>query len=100
MSEHSKDRVIKVLGIDLAKRSFHLHGVDGKGRQVLSKKLTRARLGAFVANLPALYGGDGGVRECASLGAAVPRRWARGTTDRPAVRQAVREVQQERRGRC
>jgi transposase len=52
MSEHSKDRVIKVLGIDLAKRSFHLHGVDGKGRQVLSKKLTRARLGAFVANLP------------------------------------------------
>ncbi len=52
MSEHSKEAVIKVLGIDLAKRSFHLHGVDGDGRQVLSKKLTRARLSEFVANLP------------------------------------------------
>ena len=52
MNEHSKEAVIKVLGIDLAKRSFHLHGVDGDGRQVLSKKLTRARLSEFVANLP------------------------------------------------
>ncbi|MCP3876845.1 MAG: IS110 family transposase [Sulfitobacter sp.] len=52
MSEHSKEAVIKVMGIDLAKRSFHLHGVDGDGRQVLSKKLTRARLSEFVANLP------------------------------------------------
>ena len=52
MSEHSKEAVIKVLGIDLAKRSFHLYGVDGDGRQVLSKKLTRARLGEFVANQP------------------------------------------------
>ena len=52
MSVHSKEAVIKVLGIDLAKRSFHLFGVDGDGRQVLSKKLTRARLSEFVANLP------------------------------------------------
>ena len=52
MREHSKEAVIKVLGIDLAKRSFHLFGVDGDGRQVLSKKLTRARLSEFVANLP------------------------------------------------
>ena len=52
MSEQSKEVVIRVLGIDLAKRSFHLFGVDGDGRQVLSKKLSRARLGEFVANLP------------------------------------------------
>ena len=52
MSVHSKEAVIKVLGIDLAKRSFHLFGVDGDGRQVLSKKLTRARVSEFVANLP------------------------------------------------
>ena len=50
MNEHSKEAVIKVLGIDLAKRSFHLHGVDGDGRQVLSKKLTRARLSEFVCS--------------------------------------------------
>jgi transposase len=52
MSEHSKEAVIKVLGIDLAKRSFHLFGVDSDERQALSKKLTRARLGEFVADLP------------------------------------------------
>jgi hypothetical protein len=50
MSEHSKEAAVKVLGIDLAKRSFHLFGVDGDGRRVLSKKLSRARLGEFVAN--------------------------------------------------
>ena len=40
------------MGVDLSKRSFHLYGVDDSAKQVLSKKLTRARLGAFVANLP------------------------------------------------
>ncbi len=34
MSEHSKEAVIEVLGIDLAKRSFYLFGVDGDGRQL------------------------------------------------------------------
>jgi len=31
---------IKVLGIDLAKQSFQLHGVDEKGKTVLKKKLS------------------------------------------------------------
>ena len=51
MKEHSKETVIKVLSIDLAKRSFHLYGVDEDGQQVLSKKLGRVRLSEFVANL-------------------------------------------------
>ena len=53
MYEHSKERGIAVVGIDLAKRSFHLYGVDEQGRQVLSKKVTRARLRLILANLPA-----------------------------------------------
>jgi transposase len=44
--------VIKFVGIDLAKRSFHLYAVDGEGREVLSRKLTRARLSAVVAQFP------------------------------------------------
>ena len=51
MKEVSKERQIRVVGVDLAKRSFHLFGMDEAGKQVLSKKLARARLGAFVANL-------------------------------------------------
>jgi transposase len=43
---------VTVLGIDLAKQSFQLHGVDGQGQVVLKKKLSRTQLSAFVANLP------------------------------------------------
>ena len=53
MSEHSKESVVTVVGIDLAKRSFHVYGADGHGKQVFSKKLTRARRSPFMANLPA-----------------------------------------------
>jgi transposase len=52
MSENSKETVIKVLGIDLAKHSFHLCGVNENGEQVLSRRLTRARLDELGANLP------------------------------------------------
>jgi len=43
---------ITVLGIDLAKNSFQLHGVDEQGNRVLKKKLTRKQLVAFIAQLP------------------------------------------------
>ena len=43
---------IAVLGIDLAKSIFHLYGVDELGRRVLSKRVSRAKLGAMIANLP------------------------------------------------
>ena len=35
---------IKVLGIDLAKDVFQLHGTDAKGNRVLSKRLSRGKL--------------------------------------------------------
>jgi transposase len=48
---------VKVLGIDLAKQSFQLHGVDVAGQTVLRKKLNRNQLSAFVARLkPCLIG--------------------------------------------
>lgn len=52
MTETSKERLITFVGLDLAKRSFHLHAADGRGAPVLSKKLTRARLPGFIAQLP------------------------------------------------
>ena len=48
----SERRELKVLGIDLAKQSFQLHGVDEHGHFVLKKKLNRNQLSAFIANLP------------------------------------------------
>jgi len=43
---------ITVLGIDLSKNVFQLHGVNAAGKMVLTKKLTRAKLMDFVTNLP------------------------------------------------
>ncbi|MEE4279469.1 MAG: IS110 family transposase [Halieaceae bacterium] len=53
MTERSKERAIRFVGIDLAKRSFHVYAADERGARVLSKQLTRARLPGFIAQLPA-----------------------------------------------
>ncbi len=40
-----------LVGIDLGKHSFHLHGRDGKGKAVFRKKLGRKQLIEFFATL-------------------------------------------------
>ncbi len=52
MKNNTAKRPITVLGIDLAKQSFQLHGVNAGGEVVLKKKLNRKQLSAFMANLP------------------------------------------------
>lgn len=48
---------IKVLGVDLAKNVFQIHGTDATGKCVLRKRLTRAKFIEFIANLsPCLIG--------------------------------------------
>ena len=48
---------IKVLGIDLAKNVFQLHGTDAKGKCIPRKRLSREKLIEFVSNLsPCLIG--------------------------------------------
>jgi transposase len=43
---------IKVLGIDLAKDVFQLHGVNTVGKQVLKKRIERDKLAEYIANIP------------------------------------------------
>lgn len=48
---------IAVLGIDLGKQTFHVHGVDAQGESILRKKMTRTQLVEFLARLePCLIG--------------------------------------------
>ena len=58
MSKHTQiDGEIKVLGIDLAKQSFQVHGVDGNGKVVVRKTLSREKLLEYMAQLkPCLVG--------------------------------------------
>lgn len=43
---------LSIVGIDLAKRTFQVHGADEKGRPLIRKRLSRARLPEFLAQLP------------------------------------------------
>jgi transposase len=53
----SMSKNIKVLGIDLAKHVFQLHGADAKGKCILKKRLSREGLIEFMAQLsPCLVG--------------------------------------------
>ena len=41
---------ISTIGLDLAKDVFHVHGVDSAGQVVVTKKLRRANVLAFLAS--------------------------------------------------
>jgi transposase len=43
---------VSTVGIDLAKKLFHLVGMDTTGKMVWRKQLTRHALGPFMAQLP------------------------------------------------
>ena len=43
---------VTTVGIDLAKNTFSIHGVDSVGKEVLRKTVVRARLMSLVAQLP------------------------------------------------
>ena len=50
---------IATLGIDIGKNSFHLIGLEGRGAIVLRQKLSRGRVEARLANMPASLIGMG-----------------------------------------
>ena len=52
-----------IIGLDLAKSVFQLHGVDERGTIVLTKRLRRDGVLTFFANLPACVVG---LEACAS----------------------------------
>ena len=43
---------VSILGIDLAKQSFQLHGAAADGSGVFRKKLSRPQLTAYLSELP------------------------------------------------
>lgn len=45
-------RQATIIGIDLAKNVFQLHGTDEKGKNILARKLSRKQVAPFFATLP------------------------------------------------
>ena len=52
MKKHTENREVEVMGIDLAKNSFHVYGVGAAGQEVVSKKLSRQKLKEYLVTLP------------------------------------------------
>lgn len=83
-----------LLGIDIGKHSFHLHGQDAKGHQVLRKKTNRGQLLSTLAQVPSctvVMESCGGAHWLARQIGALGHE-----ADRPAVRQTIRQRQQKR----
>ncbi len=53
MRDNSKAFEISVVGIDLGKNAFHVHGVEASGQVVLKKQVSRKGLVQLMSNLPA-----------------------------------------------
>ena len=57
---------VSTIGLDLAKRVFQVHGIDGSGTVVIRRSLRRAQVLAFFAKLP-----------CCLVACATSHYWAR-----------------------
>lgn len=44
--------IVTLIGIDLGKHSFHLHGQDAAGRTVFRKKCSRQQVFTLLGNTP------------------------------------------------
>jgi len=64
---------IRIIGLDIAKSVFQLHGLDDAGATVLQKRLTRSRMLPFFEKLPACLIG---IEACATS-----HYWARELTE-------------------
>src|SRR5580693_5466743 len=59
------------VGLDLAKRVFRIHAVDATGSVIIARSVNRRTLFEVFRRASAVRRGDGGMRLCALLGAAI-----------------------------
>jgi transposase len=89
-------KIIKTIGLDMAKQVFQVHGADKSGRSVLR----RGEVACFFSEVPLCLVGIKGNGKCALRSAGDWWAWAYGPADDPAVRNAICRVAEERRQRC
>jgi hypothetical protein len=86
---------ITTIGIDLAKNVFQVHGVDERGKGGLKKQLKRAQVLPF-CQPSAVPDRDGSLWKRTLLGQEAQGTWTYSQANGPAIRQALREDEQER----
>jgi hypothetical protein len=87
---------IRVIGLDIAKNVFQVHGEDERGQVVLRRKIRRRDVLRLFASIePALVGIEA-LPHGPLLGAGDYRAWTPGSADAAAVRQTLRQKPKER----
>lgn len=84
---------ITLVGIDIGKHSFHLHGQDAIGHALLRKKFTRAASAASPREFTRVHRCHGIVRRRALAGATDPGAGARRQIDCSAICKTLRARQ-------
>lgn len=84
---------ISIIGVDLTKTVFQLHGVDAEGTAVLRRQLRRNQMLEFFQRLPGgcLVGMEG-----ALLGAGTDEAGARSPADAAQLCQRLRQAREDR----
>jgi len=83
------------LGLDIAKSSFQVHGVDAHSKVVIRKQLTRGTVLSYFAQLPSCLIGLGSVWRGALLGAGGGEARARRAVAGRAVHSALSYAPEE-----
>ena len=87
---------VVVVGLDIAKSVFQVHGVDRDGEVVVRRRLRRSRVLPYFATVePCRIG----IEACALLGTRAARARARSPADGAELREALRQTPEERCGR-
>ncbi len=87
-----------IIGIDLAKQSFQLHGARADGSVPYQKKPSRGSAG-FSCLAGGVCGGDGSLRQCPLLGPGHHDARSQGEAGSADLREAVRQEAEDRSGR-
>ena len=87
---------VSIIGVDISKRSFQLHGATAEGKPVFSQEAFAGQVSLFPRQGAAMRGCDGGLRRRSFLGAADHRSWPRVQVDPADLREAIRQTAKER----
>ena len=83
---------VAIIGVDLAKRTFQLHGARADGSVAFRKKLTHSQFFDLSGGTIAVRGGHGSLRDGAWLGPGDREAGPHREVDRDTVRDEVSVV--------
>lgn len=83
---------VSIIGGDLAKRIFQLHGAAADGKVLFRKRLSRTQFVRFIDCAAPVFDRDGSVRDGTPLGQGVAKARAWRAVDPTDFRQTLRQA--------